>query len=57
MTALLEYIDLFFVECPKTSNYASDFFQNASIIPQFKFYHYAQNYSGIIPAPLLTIKA
>ena len=35
MTALLEYIDLFSVECPKRSNYASNFFQNASIIPEF----------------------
>ena len=35
MTALLEYIDLFSVEFPKSSNYASNFFQNASIIPEF----------------------
>ena len=35
MTALLEYIGLS-VECPKRpNNYASNFFQNANIIPEF----------------------
>ena len=48
MTALLEYNDLF-----QRLNYASNFFQNASIIPEFySSNHYAQN-PGIILAPLL----
>ena len=51
MTVLLQYIDLFSVECPKRSNYASNFFQNSSIIPD----HYAQNYSGIIKVTLKSI--
>ena len=49
MTALLEYID-FSVDCPKGSNYASNFFQNAR---NSSSNHYAQNYSGIIPASLV----
>ena len=40
--ALLEYIDLFSVECPK----GQIMLQNSSSN------HYAQNYSGIIPASL-----
>ena len=35
MTALLEYIDLFLLNAQKSQNYVSNFFQNASIIPEF----------------------
>ena len=38
----------FSAECPKRSNYASNFFQNASIMLELHFLHYAKNYSGII---------
>ena len=45
MTALLEYIDLILLNAQKG--------QIMLQILQFKFYLYAQNYLGIIPAPLL----
>ena len=58
MTALLEYIDLFLLNVQKCQiilcfKFLSKCQHYSEILILIIIYHYAHNYSGIIPAPLI----